>query len=309
MPTANTEPKQTAFLPTEALRFLGYLETERRASPHTVINYRRDLNRFFEDASIVCVKEVERRHIREHVSRLHGSGKSPATIRRALSSIRSLFQYLLRRQQVKSDPTAGIRAPKLSATLPKVLDADRAVQLVSSAPKGSKAIRDRAILEFLYSSGARLSELVGMNVEDLDLQAGLATVTGKGNKTRIVPLGSHAAQALKAWLATRIEVSPKAPLFTGRGEARISPRTVQERVRKAGITTLGMDGIHPHTLRHSFASHILESSSDLRSVQEMLGHKDISTTQIYTHLDFQHLAKSYDKAHPRALRTATQEKK
>ena len=307
MPIADTESRKTASLPEEARRFFGYLAKERRASHHTVANYCRDISRFFEDSGIVQVEEVERHHIREHVSRLHSSGKSPATIRRALSSIRSLYQFMLRRQLVKFDPTAGIRAPKSSANLPKVLDADQAVQLVSSALKGPKAIRDRAILEFLYSSGARLSELVGMSVQDLDLQTGLATVTGKGNKTRIVPLGSHATKALKEWLATRAELLPESPLFTGRGEARISARTVQACVRKAGIITLGIDGVHPHTLRHSFASHILESSSDLRSVQEMLGHKDISTTQIYTHLDFQHLAQVYDKAHPRASSASTEE--
>ena len=291
-------------LPQEAQHFLEHMASARRASPRTIDGYCRDLSRFFEAVNGLPPAQVTPALVRQHLFRLKDSGRSPATIRRALSSLRSLFKYLVKRAVVDADPTAGIRAPKMAAKLPDVLDADQAVKLVSdTSSKSPTAVRDRAMLEFLYSSGARLSELVDLNVGDIDLQNGLATVVGKGRKTRIVPIGTHAAAALRAWLAKRQDVHPGAPLFTGRGDARISPRTVQTRIKKAGESALGVGGLYPHMLRHSFASHVLESSSDLRSVQEMLGHKDISTTQIYTHLDAQHLARTYDKAHPRASRT------
>ena len=198
------------------------------------------------------------------------------------------------------NPAAGVSAPKQRKKLPKTLDIDNAAKLFDSNPKSALEVRDRAMIELFYGSGVRLAELVDLDIRHLDLVNGLATVTGKGSKTRVVPLGSHAVEAVRRWIETRRGVRPTDPLFTGRGDRRISPRTVQARLKKLSMHNLGTDVLHPHLLRHSFASHLLESSGDVRAVQELLGHADISTTQIYTHLDFQHLAKVYDAAHPRA---------
>ena len=199
-----------------------------------------------------------------------------------------------------NNPATGVRAPRIAKKLPRALDTDQAAQLLVGSVTTPIEKRDRALLELFYGSGIRLAELVGLDIQDLDLANGNARVLGKGRKTRIVPLGSHTVTALQAWLSTRSDQQPEDPVFVGRGNQRISPRTVQLRVKRAGMKALGVDSIHPHLLRHSFASHLLESSGDLRAVQELLGHSDISTTQIYTHLDFQHLAKVYDIAHPRA---------
>jgi integrase/recombinase XerC len=199
-----------------------------------------------------------------------------------------------------NNPATGVRAPRIAKKLPRVLDTDQAAQLLVGSVTTPIEKRDRALLELFYGSGIRLAELVGLDIQDLDLANGNARVLGKGRKTRIVPLGSHTVTALQAWLSTRSDQQPEDPVFVGRGNQRISPRTVQLRVKRAGMKALGVDSIHPHLLRHSFASHLLESSGDLRAVQELLGHSDISTTQIYTHLDFQHLAKVYDVSHPRA---------
>ena len=185
------------------------------------------------------------------------------------------------------------------------MDPDQTSQLFSERAVSTIDIRDRAMLELLYGGGLRLAELVAIDIRDLDLANGFVTVTGKGRKTRVVPTGKAASEAVRAWLAKRGPASGRDPLFTGRGVARMSPRNVQLRLKKIAVRTIGNDGVHPHLLRHSFASHLLESSGDLRAVQELLGHADISTTQIYTHLDFQHLAKVYDAAHPRARRKAS----
>ena len=282
-------------------QFLSYLATERQSSTHTVAAYRRDLKRFFGDQDHPGnVEDVLPRHVRSHVAKLHEKGLSTRSISRALSSIRSLYAFLIRRRLATLNPADAVRAPNHDQKLPKTLDADQAVALVATPANTPREKRDRAILELMYSSGLRLSELVGLNVGDIDLADGLVTVTGKGRRTRIVPVGSYAIDAVQDWLNERSAVSRDAPLFTGRGEGRISRRAVQDRVKKAAQESLVTSEVHPHMLRHSFASHLLESSGDLRSVQEMLGHQNLSTTQRYTHLDFQTLSKVYDESHPRA---------
>ena len=284
--------------------FLNHLAVERRASPHTVAAYRRDLARFVASTGVVTSAEVKSRHVREFAGRLHAQGLSPRSIARHLSSVRSCFDYLVRRHELGANPASGVRPPKQRDRLPKTMDPDQTSQLFSERTASAIEIRDRAMLELLYGSGLRLAELVAIDIRDLDLANGFVTVTGKGRKTRVVPLGAEASKATRAWLDKRCGASGRDPLFTGRGNARISPRNVQLRLKKIAARTIGDDGIHPHLLRHSFASHLLESSGDLRAVQELLGHADISTTQVYTHVDFQHLAKVYDAAHPRAHRRA-----
>ncbi len=281
-------------------RFLSHMAVERRASPHTVAAYRRDLTRFADELGGVASREVRPQDVRESAGRLHARGLSPRSVARHLSSVRSLFDYLVRRHELGANPANGVRAPKQRERLPKTMDPDQTAQLFSERAETAIDVRDRAMLELLYGSGLRLAELVAIDIRDLDLANGFVRVTGKGQKTRVVPVGGTAAEAVRAWLAKRPEARGSDPLFGGRGNNRMSPRNVQLRLKKVAARTMGNDGLHPHLLRHSFASHVLESSGDLRAVQEMLGHADISTTQIYTHLDFQHLAKVYDAAHPRA---------
>ena len=283
-------------------RFLTHLVVERRASDHTVAAYRRDLARFVENSGEIPTAKIKSHHVQGFAGVLHARGLSPRTIARHLSSVRSFFDYLVRHREVGANPASGVRAPKQRERLPKTLDPDQTAQLFSERAESAIEVRDRAMLELLYGSGIRLAELVDIDIRDLDLANGFVTVTGKGRKTRVVPIGKAALDAIEAWLAKRPEASGREPLFTSRGRARMSPRNVQLRLKKIAARTTGNDGVHPHLLRHSFASHLLESSGDLRAVQELLGHADISTTQIYTHLDFQHLAKVYDAAHPRARR-------
>ena len=292
-----------ALLATDVERYLSALANERQASPHTVAAYRRDLDRL-SDLAPERTEDVRGHHIRAFVAHLHSGGLAPRSIARALSGVRGLFAWLVRRGELGGNPAAGIRPPKQRARLPKTMDADQTSLLFEGEPKDDLEIRDRAIAELLYGSGLRLAELVGANVGDLDFDEGVITVVGKGGKTRISPVGSAARKALRAWLATRTGVTFSDPLFTARGGNRISPRSVQLRLKKLAATATGSDALHPHMLRHSFASHMLESSGDLLAVQELLGHANIATTQIYTHLDFQHLAKVYDSAHPRAHRKA-----
>ena len=294
-----------ATLATGTQAFLDHLRVERRASPHTVAAYRRDLARFRAEVGDMAAGDVQSHHVRAFASRLHASGLSAASIARHLSSTRGLFAFLIRRRELAANPASGVRAPKGGKRLPKALDTDQAAQLFTGAAKSDLELRDRAMIELLYGSGLRLAELVAINVRDLDLASGFVTVTGKGDKTRVVPVGKAAQAALRAWLGTRPGVGGDEALFTARG-ARISPRNVQLRLKRLAAATSGNDGVHPHMLRHSFASHVLESSGDLRSVQELLGHANLSTTQIYTHLDFQHLAKVYDAAHPRARASGSQ---
>ncbi|HEU4709072.1 MAG TPA: tyrosine recombinase XerC [Methylophilaceae bacterium] len=282
--------------------YLGYLSFERGLSPLTRENYSRDIRLLLKLSDKLPLQELQPQHIRRYVAILHGQGLSGKSIARVLSAWRGFFDFLARRHGYIGNPCTGMRAPKSAKTLPQALSTDQAAKLVAIEADDWLAIRDRAILELFYSSGLRLAELVALNFDALDLPNGTVTVTGKGNKTRIVPMGSHAIEALKHWLELRQAISnadPKA-LFTNQKGRRISGRAIQYRLKQWAIRQGINSDVHPHMLRHSFASHVLQSSGDLRAVQEMLGHANISTTQVYTHLDFQHLAKVYDAAHPRA---------
>jgi integrase/recombinase XerC len=238
------------------------------------------------------------------VATLHGRGQSPRSLARMLSSWRGWLAWLEARGEAKANPCAGVKAPRAARRLPETLSPDEAVRLVSREDPSPAGRRDRAILELAYSSGLRVSELTGLDVGAIDLEAGEVRVTGKGAKTRIVPVGRAALEAIRAWLPERAALARpgELALFVGERGARLSPRMVQRRI-KLWAAAAGLDAdVHPHMLRHSFASHVLQSSGDLRAVQEMLGHSSIASTQVYTHLDFQHLAKVYDAAHPRARR-------
>ncbi|MCR6495126.1 tyrosine recombinase XerC [Thermomonas sp. S9] len=281
--------------------FLAHLAVEKQGSPHTLDAYRRDLDalaRWAEGRDLATLEEAD---IRAFVAAEHRRGLAPKSLQRRLSACRSLYRWLLRHARIARDPCAGVRAPKAARRLPQVLDVDEAVQLVALPTDAPLGLRDRALLELLYSSGLRLSEVCALRWQDLDFDGRLVTVLGKGSKQRIVPVGSHACAALLAW---REDCGGAADgfVFPGRGGARISARAIQLRLKQLAQRQGVFKRIHPHLLRHSFASHVLESSGDLRGVQELLGHADIATTQIYTHLDFQHLAKVYDAAHPRARR-------
>jgi len=284
--------------------FLSHLHVERRMSAHTLDAYRRDLIVLAEWAAaqqLDDITAVPAEALRRFVAAEHRRGLSPKSLQRRLSACRSFYQWLLKHGRVIANPASGLKAPKAARKLPQVLDADEAVRLVEVPTDVPLGLRDRALLELFYSSGLRLSELCGLRWGDLDLRDGYVTVLGKGSKQRKVPVGSHARNALTAW---RVEQGgdEAAQVFPGRGGAPISQRAVQIRLKQLAQRQGLFKHVHPHMLRHSFASHILESSGDLRGVQELLGHADIATTQIYTHLDFQHLAKVYDAAHPRAKR-------
>jgi integrase/recombinase XerC len=285
--------------------FFEYLRSERRSSPHTLSNYRRDLSRlqgFCVQRQVEQWADVTVHHVRAYVSQLHRVGLEGKSIQRMLSAARSFYRFLLRERVLKGNPFIGIRAPKSAKRLPSTLSVDQAAQIVAIPTEDAIGLRDRAMFELLYSSGLRLAELVSLNVPDVDMLDDLVRVTGKGDKTRIVPVGRQAHAAIKLWLRQRAQsVAPgELALFIGRNGRRLGARSVQQRLALWAIRQGLAMPVHPHMLRHSFASHLLESSGDLRAVQELLGHADISTTQIYTHLDFQHLAKVYDQAHPRA---------
>ena len=284
--------------------FLSHLQVERRMSANTLDAYRRDLDALQAWATQQGTDDPARldtAQLRAFIATEHRRGLSPKSLQRRLSACRSFFAWLLKHGRVDANPAAGIRAPKAPRKLPQVLDADEAMQLVEVPTDAPLGLRDRALLELFYSSGLRLSELCALRWNALDLVGGFVQVTGKGNKQRIVPVGSHARAALQAWRDEQ-KAAADACVFPGRGGAPISQRAVQIRIKQLAHRQGLFKHVHPHMLRHSFASHVLESSGDLRGVQELLGHADISTTQIYTHLDFQHLAKVYDAAHPRAKR-------
>lgn len=288
---------------TQVDAWLTRLTSERKASPHTVDGYRRDLVkllRYMQSQQLVSFNQLQPNRLRGFIAAEHRAGLSPKSLQRLLSSCRSLFRQLMREGLLTHDPLAGVRGPKVHRKLPQVLDVDEAAALVEGEGNDDAlGVRDRAMLELFYSSGLRLSELTGLRWGDLDLDAGEVRVLGKGRKTRIVPVGRHAVAALRT-LADAEGHVPESPVFRGRQGAPISPRTVQARMKTLAMRQGFAKHVHPHLLRHTFASHMLESSGDLRAVQELLGHADIATTQIYTHLDFQHLAKVYDAAHPRA---------
>ncbi len=283
--------------------YLAHLRNERRYSPLTAENYARDIKRLFELAGPTPLGELKSHQIRRFVAQLHGGGLGGKSLARMLSAWRGFYSYLMRDHQCQDNPCVGLRAPKSPRNLPHALSPDEAVRMVElPTTDGILAVRDKAMFELFYSSGLRLAELVGLDSGALDFADAAVRVTGKGSKTRIVPLGSHAITALQAWLEVRGQLAqPDEPaLFVNRNGRRISARSVQLRMKEWGIKQGISSGVHPHLLRHSFASHVLQSSGDLRAVQEMLGHASISTTQVYTHLDFQYLSKIYDGAHPRA---------
>lgn len=285
--------------------WLASLRSESRVSPHTLDAYRRDLLQFARlSPEIAAMSGITAEQIRSHVGRLHRKGLAPKSIARKLSAIRSFLSDGVANGQIPSNPAEDVTAPRAERRLPETLDPDQIQHLLAGAGNEHDPVtlRDLAIMELMYSSGLRLSELVGCNVADLDLDQGLVRVTGKGQKTRITPIGKQAREAILRWMDVRCQFAADGnpALFVSQRGSRLHPRSVQARLaawqKKRALTSR----LHPHMLRHSFASHMLESSGELRAVQEMLGHADISTTQIYTHLDYQHLAKVYDRSHPRA---------
>ena len=287
--------------------YLQYIEVVRGYSAHTVKNYRRDLDKLIEFCSTHNIDDISRLNaslLRQWVATLSRDKLSATSIQRHLSSTRSLYKFLARSRSDLDDPTAGVKAPRTPRTLPKSLEPDQVNQLLNHPSVTALMARDLAIAELLYSAGLRLSELVGANLNDLDRNEKVITVIGKGQKTRVVPVGGPALTALAEWMKYRPmgkeALGYDSPLFVTQRGKRMSPRAVQDRLRQLAIKHGMTQRVHPHVLRHAFASHLLESSGDLRAVQELLGHANIATTQIYTHLDFQHLAKVYDQAHPRA---------
>lgn len=287
--------------------FLSWLKNIRRASPHTLSNYRRDLVKLLDycgQQDITDWNELQSAHIQNWVSRLHRAGLSGKSLQRTLSATRSLFNHLMQEGLAERNPAQDIVTPKVPRKLPETLSPEQLESLLSIRDSDPLAQRDRAIMELFYSSGLRLAEIVSLEQNDIDLREGMARVTGKGQKTRMVPVGRYAVEALRDWSRIRSQLvkNGETALFISKRGRRLNPRTIQQRIKTwASRQGLGVP-VHPHMLRHSFATHLLESSGDLRAVQELLGHSDISTTQVYTHLDFQHLAKVYDKAHPRAKR-------
>jgi integrase/recombinase XerC len=285
-------------------RYLDHLEQERRLSPYTRRNYERACNALLALNPGVEFADLDVHAIRRSVARLHGGGLSGRTLALTLSAWRGLYEWLARHHGYKSNPGVGVRAPKSVKRLPQSLSPDGAAQLLDMAPGDAAEVRDKAMFELLYSSGLRLAELTSLDLSKAAsiVSAAEVTVTGKGSKTRIVPVGSRAVAALREWLKVRSTVArpDESALFVGSRGERIGHRVVQSRLKRWALKSGLTEKVHPHALRHSFASHVLQSSGDLRAVQEMLGHASIGTTQVYTHLDFQYLAKAYDAAHPRA---------
>ncbi len=295
-------------------RFIGHLGGERRLSPHTQANYRRDLVAladFCERAGLPDWSSLSGFHLQQFAAADHRKGLAPRSIARRLSAARTFFDFLIREGELSSNPGADVRAPKRTRRLPDTVDVDRMNALLRIPLDSPLAARDLAMMELFYSSGLRLAELVGIDLADLDLADCTVRVTGKGSRMRVLPVGESAITALRRWLAQRDRFAgaDATAVFVSQRGRRISPRAVQARIkywaRRQGIDV----NLYPHLFRHSFATHMLESSGDLRGVQELLGHADISTTQVYTHLDFQHLARIYDRAHPRARRKNTANKK
>jgi integrase/recombinase XerC len=286
--------------------YLQHLAAERRLSPHTVAAYERDLANLSRLSADKPLDALTVSDIRSAIVRLRSQSLAPSSVARQLSSWRGFYTFACRRLGYASNPCLGLRPPKAAKTLPQVLSPDACTQLLdgSTSPTSDDALlaRDRAMFELFYSSGLRLSELSGLDLNDLDLRAGEAQVTGKGRKTRIVPVGRQALAAIAAWLTLRQPLARDNPtaLFISQRGTRLTPRSVQLRLDRWALQAGLGQHVHPHMLRHAFATHVLQSSGDLRAVQEMLGHASISTTQVYTHLDWQHLAKVYDQTHPRA---------
>ncbi len=290
--------------------FAEHLRSERHYSPHTLDNYLRDLGKlkeYCEAQGIHHWHALTANDLRHFAATQHRKGLGGRSIQRLLSSARSFYHFLMREGLAKDNPAVGISAPKTGKRLPKALDADQMKQLLDPTDNDWCGVRDKAIAELFYACGLRLAELVGLDLQDLDLNAAQLRATGKGRKQRQLPIGRHAMEALRHWLGIRNQhaAPDETALFISQRGRRISPRNVQLRLKQLSMLRGQSDGLHPHMLRHSFASHLLESSGDLRAVQELLGHADIATTQVYTHLNFQHLAEIYDQAHPRAKRKKT----
>jgi integrase/recombinase XerC len=285
--------------------FFRYLETERRYSQNTIKSYQRDLDSFsvyIQKKELSGWSQLKPHHIRTYSSQIFIEGLGAKSIQRRLSAIRSFMNFLLREGLISNNPAEGVKTPKAPKKLPGILDVEQIHQLLDIQESDPISLRDKAIMELIYSSGLRLAEIVRLNPIDLNLSDKSLTVIGKGEKTRMLPMGNEAIISLKKWLSSRNELAnpDEEALFVGSRGNRLSRRSIQSRIkhwsRKKGIK----QEVYPHLLRHSFATHMLEASGDLRAVQELLGHKDISTTQVYTHLDFEHLSKTYDKAHPRS---------
>ncbi len=298
-PPASADPRREL-----VAAYLEHLGVERRLAEGTRVAYAHGLDALLAAVPDVSPAEMRTSHLRRAAAQLRGRGLEGRTIARILSSWRGFFRWLARTRRLDADPSAGVRAPRVARLLPKALTPDEARQLLERRAAGPLEVQDKAMFELCYSSGLRLAELVGLDAAEA---RGIArdrevTVTGKGRKTRAVPVGAKAVAALREWVATRARVAApeEAALFVGARGRRVSPAVVRRRLARWAVSAGVGQRVHPHVLRHSFASHVLQSSSDLRAVQEMLGHASISTTQVYTRLDFQHLAKIYDAAHPRA---------
>ncbi len=291
-------------LRTDIERFLGWLRVERRYSPNTLAAYARSLTRLEAHAQTLGIQrwaDLRGAHLQGWVARLHREGLAPASLAQLLSTCRSFFRHLARDGGIAVNPAVGVRTPKVRRKLPQVLDVDEMSALLEFPTDDAEAVHDRAMLELLYSSGLRVSEIVALRWHDLDAPNGLLRVTGKGAKTRIVPVGRMALEALDA-LRRQDHAGDDDRILRGRNGRALSPNGVRTRLKRRARERGVWKRVYPHLMRHSCASHLLESSGDLRAVQELLGHADIGTTQIYTHLDFQHLARVYDAAHPRARR-------
>jgi len=288
-------------------RFIEHLRAEGRYSPRTCHHYRRDLERlagFLSESAIDQWSEVDAHRVRHYLAGEARRGLGGRSLARSLSAIRRFYRYLIREGLATDNPALDSRAPRSEKRLPRVADVDSVKAWLDASPEDSLETRDLALMELMYSAGLRLSEAVGIDLPALDLAVGEVRVTGKGGKTRLLPVGAAARKALTQWLAVRGQLAGEGEpaVFVSRRGTRLSARAVQQRLRRWSLKQGSLQTLHPHLLRHSFASHLLESSGDLRAVQELLGHADIATTQVYTHLDFQHLARVYDRAHPRARR-------
>jgi integrase/recombinase XerC len=295
------------------LAFLQMLKSEKFYSPHTCKNYHRDLRQFADylsENSIHEWQDVDYKSVSAYAARRFRQGMKGNTIQRELSSIRSFYRYLMRLKQVGHNPALEVKAPKTAKKLPRTCDTEQIERLLKSNDPGDELqLRDLAMFELMYSSGLRLAELASLDLQDIDMHQRQLVVTGKGNKRRQLPVGRKAVEAINRWLSVRglyLKEADQQALFISKNGSRLSHRSIQSRLNQ--LNKSRNPGLHlsPHVLRHSFATHLLESSADLRAVQELLGHADISTTQIYTHLDFQHLAQVYDKAHPRAKKKSTE---
>jgi len=282
-------------------KFITYLDIEKNYSPHTILNYRIDLEDFLAFTKNTPVAGVKYIHLRQYLAQLRTKHFKPRTVARKLSSLRSFFKFLSREGLVKENPARLLVTPKLGKTLPKFLSEKETAELIESPPLEGLGLRDRAIFEVLYSSGLRVSELVGLNVDSVDIFGNIIKVRGKGRKERLVPVGNKAAKAVKAYLDKRPAAQPgEQALFLNKNGKRLTDRSVRNIMNKHILTTSLRMKISPHVLRHSFATHLLNRGADLRSVQELLGHVNLSTTQIYTHVTTERLKNVYDQSHPHA---------